>query len=506
MFSSFAEPGALEHDRHRLLGADHRDRDDRHAGTHRDLDEPAAAEPAELVAVAVELARSLRALGEHEHELLSSWSSRYALSGCAATPPTRDQSVPTHGNRAEAGSRRARRPDAASSVSMPCMIDGASERDRAGVVGDEQRAAFARDVLEGLPTRRGTSAGRSGRRPCGRPRAGARCGPTRRRLPAAPASRRRLRVAAPARGPCSAAAPRRGGRRAPADRPSALAGPTGLTSREGNRVEADGANRPVSGGSHRARDRHRDPTYRAAMPTHRAPIQSTSAPQSHSSPPPNTSTAAAAGANTPRVATSIATARYVTSPAPIRMPSRTNTTALSGCIAATIRSTARASACTAESAVNSGTTPGAGPRAGTPNTTPTATPHSSMRRARGARLPALSRRGSGRPSPARRSRWRRARGRGTGTPGTRSGARRRRRRRCATRSRWRQGTRPATNRCGPRAGLRRRPTPGSPPRCGRADACSRRTLRATITTYASAAPHCAMTVPHAEPAIPRSRP
>ena len=41
---------------------------------------------------------------------------------------------------------------------------------------------------------------------------------------------------------------------------------------------------------------------------------------------------------------------------------------------------------------------------------------------------------------------------------------------------------------------------------GRTDAPSRRTARATITTYASAAPYCATTVPQAEPAIPWSRP
>ena len=39
-------------------------------GPHGDLDEAAAAEAAQLVALGVGLARPLRALGEHEHELL----------------------------------------------------------------------------------------------------------------------------------------------------------------------------------------------------------------------------------------------------------------------------------------------------------------------------------------------------------------------------------------------------------------------------------------------------
>ena len=39
---------------------------------------------------------------------------------------------------------------------------------------------------------------------------------------------------------------------------------------------------------------------------------------------------------------------------------------------------------------------------------------------------------------------------------------------------------------------------------GRSDASARRPSRATITRYAIAAPYCASTVPHAEPAMPRS--
>ncbi len=68
--SGLARLRDLEEDRHGLLGADHGDRDDGHAGPHGDLHEAAAAEAAELVALAVGLAGALGALGEHEGELL----------------------------------------------------------------------------------------------------------------------------------------------------------------------------------------------------------------------------------------------------------------------------------------------------------------------------------------------------------------------------------------------------------------------------------------------------
>ena len=53
----------------RLLGADDADRDDLRLGPHRDLDEAAAAEAAQAVAVLVELLGPLAALGEDEDEL-----------------------------------------------------------------------------------------------------------------------------------------------------------------------------------------------------------------------------------------------------------------------------------------------------------------------------------------------------------------------------------------------------------------------------------------------------
>src|SRR3712207_833734 len=53
-----------------LLRADERDRRDRHPRLERRLDEAAAAEAAQAVAVLEELLGPLAALGEHEHELL----------------------------------------------------------------------------------------------------------------------------------------------------------------------------------------------------------------------------------------------------------------------------------------------------------------------------------------------------------------------------------------------------------------------------------------------------
>ena len=75
MIGKYEQPGQplqrldLGEDRRGLLGPDHRDGDDRRAGAHRRLDEAAAAEAAQAVAVLVELLGALAALGEDEHEL-----------------------------------------------------------------------------------------------------------------------------------------------------------------------------------------------------------------------------------------------------------------------------------------------------------------------------------------------------------------------------------------------------------------------------------------------------
>src|SRR5947207_3102422 len=60
----------LPEDRHRLLGADDGDRHHGHAGPHGDLHEAAATEATQAVALAVELAWALAALGEDQDELL----------------------------------------------------------------------------------------------------------------------------------------------------------------------------------------------------------------------------------------------------------------------------------------------------------------------------------------------------------------------------------------------------------------------------------------------------
>ena len=144
------DPPALEHDRHRLFVADDRDRDHRHARAHRDLHEAGAAEAVELVPVAVRLARSLGALGEHEHEL-------------AVVVQEPERVVGVRGDTAEARPHRAHDRDRAEEVLREAvhrpaqlLLDAVHDHrrvggDRAGVVRDEQRAALARDVLEALP-------------------------------------------------------------------------------------------------------------------------------------------------------------------------------------------------------------------------------------------------------------------------------------------------------------------------------------------------------------------
>ena len=141
---------ALGEDRHRLFVADDRDRHDRYAGAHRDLDEATAAEATELVALARELPGALRALGEHEHELLL----------------VVQQAVRVVGVRRNATGARPQRADdrqrAEQVVGEP--VDGPAElgldavhdhrrvrRDRTAVVGDEERAALPGQVLEALP-------------------------------------------------------------------------------------------------------------------------------------------------------------------------------------------------------------------------------------------------------------------------------------------------------------------------------------------------------------------
>ena len=74
-------------DRHRLLGADHGDRHDRHAGADRGAHEAAAAEAAQPVALPVELARSLLALGEDERQAALVAQQSLRVGGVGADQP-----------------------------------------------------------------------------------------------------------------------------------------------------------------------------------------------------------------------------------------------------------------------------------------------------------------------------------------------------------------------------------------------------------------------------------
>ena len=180
MLEHLREPVALEDDRHRLLGAHDRDRDDRHAGAHRDLDEAAAPEAAQLVALAVLLAGPLGALGEHEHELF------FVV----------QQPVRVVGVRGDAAAARPQRADDRHRPEQVLgqAVDGAAElrldavhdrrrvgRDRARVVGDEQRAAGFGQELEALPLDAEPVLVDRVVQPAGQLRGCARCGPSGRR-------------------------------------------------------------------------------------------------------------------------------------------------------------------------------------------------------------------------------------------------------------------------------------------------------------------------------------
>ena len=135
----------------RLLGADHAHRHDRRASAHSGLDEAAAAEATQLVAVLVELLRALATLGEDEHELALVGQQSLDVGGVGGHPAElRDQH------------REAR-------VALEEVLDGEVERSRVrvlladrlgddrsirregtGMVGDEQRPAAGRDVLDPL--------------------------------------------------------------------------------------------------------------------------------------------------------------------------------------------------------------------------------------------------------------------------------------------------------------------------------------------------------------------
>ena len=269
---------------------------------------------------------------------------------------------------------------------MPCMITGASDGIAAAwfaTAARRRRGGCAR----GPPTRPGTSACRSGRRPCGRARACARCGPRRRRRRVRICRSSGSRSSRSGRGAGTSARPgavglasrrpssrvdrvderlaersigRRGLRRSgsgasPSDAPHPAAsrnwtspsrGSSGTV--RGNRVVPDPcASRTSSDGrAHRARSRPTD-RWRSGrpMPTSRATTQSEKAAHKHEEP------AVDRGDDRRRPGGRRAwrrpsrAARYRESPAPMRMPSSTNTAAATGWSAATNQSTCSARSC-----------------------------------------------------------------------------------------------------------------------------------------------------------------
>ena len=164
MLEQLREARALEEDRHRLLGADDRDRDrparrraSRSRRSRRDRSGAAGSARGTCLPVA------LRALGEHEHELLLVVQQPVRVVGvrgdaAAARPQRADDR-----HRAEQVLGQA--VDRPAELGLDAVHDHRRVgRDRARVVRDEQRAALAGDVLEALPLDPEPVAGRSGRR------------------------------------------------------------------------------------------------------------------------------------------------------------------------------------------------------------------------------------------------------------------------------------------------------------------------------------------------------
>ena len=141
-----------------------------HAGAHRDLHEPAAAEPAELVALAHELARW-------------PWCPRGTRARAAVVVQEPVRVVGMRGDTAGARPQRAEHRQRAEEVlgqpvhrAQQLGLDAVHDdrrvrRDRAAVVGDQERAAARAGRARAPPTRRAASSGRRGRRACGRARA-----------------------------------------------------------------------------------------------------------------------------------------------------------------------------------------------------------------------------------------------------------------------------------------------------------------------------------------------
>ncbi len=170
----------LPHDRHRLLGADHGDGDDGHTGPHGDLDEAAPTEPAQLVALAVRLARPLGALGEHEHELLLLAQQPVGVVGMG------DDAAEAAPVGADDGHRLEDVVGQAVAGAVELGLDAVHDHRR--VARDGRRRGWRRAAprrgpgcARGRPRSPGTTSSRRGRRRRGPACASARTGPTRRR-------------------------------------------------------------------------------------------------------------------------------------------------------------------------------------------------------------------------------------------------------------------------------------------------------------------------------------
>ena len=121
-----------------------------HAGPHRDLHEAAAAEAAQLVALAVGLAGALGALGEHEGQLVLLAQEAVGVVGVGehAADPRPQRADDRHLLEDLVGQAV----HGAAELGLDAVHDRRGVgRDGAGVVGHEQRAAVGGDVLEALP-------------------------------------------------------------------------------------------------------------------------------------------------------------------------------------------------------------------------------------------------------------------------------------------------------------------------------------------------------------------
>ena len=125
----------------------------------------------------------------------SSASRRWALAGLATTPPLRARNVPTNG--ASRSIQWCSAVDGPAGRALdPVHQQGGIHRQRAGVVGDEQRTTRRGYVLDAVRARRGTIARRPARSSAGPSAGSAPTVPTRRRRP--------CRASRPARQPAAA--------------------------------------------------------------------------------------------------------------------------------------------------------------------------------------------------------------------------------------------------------------------------------------------------------------